>query len=79
MATIEARNTENGTVAYRAKVRIKGFPAQSATFERKTDAREWAKQTEAPAEDLPVATRKSARRPGSLQHDGAQFRTMQPS
>jgi len=51
MATIESRTTENGTVAYRARVRIKGFPAQSATFERKTDAREWAKQTEAAIKD----------------------------
>lgn len=47
MATIETRHNEDGTVGYRAKVRLKGFPSQSATFERKTDAKEWAKQTEA--------------------------------
>ncbi len=47
MATIETRRNEDGTVGYRAKVRLKGFPSQSATFERKTDAKEWAKQTEA--------------------------------
>jgi len=29
------------------RIRLKGFPSQSATFERKTDAKEWAKQTEA--------------------------------
>jgi len=46
MATIETRHNEDGTVGYRAKVRLKGFPSQSATFERKTDAKEWAKQTE---------------------------------
>jgi integrase len=46
MATIETRITENGSVTYRVKVRIKGFPTQSATFERKTDAKEWGKQTE---------------------------------
>lgn len=47
MATIETRRNEDGTIGYRAKVRLKGFPSQSATFERKTDAKEWAKQTEA--------------------------------
>ncbi|HUX79477.1 MAG TPA: site-specific integrase [Alphaproteobacteria bacterium] len=47
MATLEKRLTADGTIGYRAKVRLKGFPSQSATFERKTDAREWAKQTEA--------------------------------
>lgn len=47
MATIETRRNEDGTIAYRAKVRLKGFPSESATFERKTDAKEWAKQTEA--------------------------------
>ena len=47
MATIETRRTADGTTGYRAKVRLKGFPSQSATFERKTDAKEWAKQTEA--------------------------------
>lgn len=30
----------------RRRVRLKGFPSESATFERKTDAKEWAKQTE---------------------------------
>ncbi|OJW49092.1 MAG: integrase [Alphaproteobacteria bacterium 41-28] len=47
MATIETRHSADGTTGYRAKVRLKGFPSQSATFERKTDAKEWAKQTEA--------------------------------
>lgn len=47
MATIETRRNEDGTIGYRAKVRLKGFPSESATFERKTDAKEWAKQTEA--------------------------------
>lgn len=47
MATIEMRRNEDGTTGYRAKVRLKGFPSESATFERKTDAKEWAKQTEA--------------------------------
>ncbi|MDZ7662524.1 MAG: hypothetical protein U5J94_09045 [Thiohalophilus sp.] len=29
------------------KVRLKGCPTQTATFERLTDARKWAQQTEA--------------------------------
>jgi len=46
MATIEKRATDKG-IAYRAKVRLRGFPTESATFERLTDAREWAKKIEA--------------------------------
>ena len=46
MASIEKRENEQGTT-YRVKVRLKGKPAQSATFERLTDARRWAQQTEA--------------------------------
>jgi len=47
MATIETRRNADGAIGYRAKVRLKGFPSESAAFERKTDAKEWAKQTEA--------------------------------
>jgi hypothetical protein len=47
MAAIETRRNADGAIGYRAKVRLRGFPSQSATFERKTDAKEWAKQTEA--------------------------------
>lgn len=47
MATIEKRQTADGKTTYRAKVRIKGFAPESATFERLTDAREWAKRIEA--------------------------------
>ena len=47
MAAIETWRNADGTVGYRAKVRLKGLPSQSATFERKTGAKEWAKQTEA--------------------------------
>ena len=47
MASIEKRKSETGKLSYRAKVRLKGFPAQSATFKRLTDARAWAQQTEA--------------------------------
>jgi integrase len=47
MATIERRTDAQGRTSYRAKVRIQGAPAQSATFQRKTDAQRWAKSTEA--------------------------------
>jgi integrase len=46
MATIELRKRPDGKISYRVKIRIRGFPAQSATFERKTDAKNWAAQTE---------------------------------
>ncbi len=46
MATIETRETADGKISYRVKIRIRGFPTQSATFERKTDAKNWAAQTE---------------------------------
>lgn len=46
MANIEKRTTKDGETSYRVKVRIKGFPVQSATFERKTDASKWAAATE---------------------------------
>ncbi len=46
MAMIETRTNADGGTSFRVKVRIKGFPTQSATFERRTDAKEWGKQTE---------------------------------
>ncbi|MBF0192478.1 MAG: site-specific integrase [Magnetococcales bacterium] len=47
MATIEERTQADGKKVYRVKIRIRGTPSQTATFERKTDARRWATQTEA--------------------------------
>ena len=47
MAIIEARKQQDGTVSYRARVRLTGHPEQSQTFARKTDARDWARQIEA--------------------------------
>lgn len=47
VANIEKRITKDNQITYRVKVRLKGCPAQSATFERLTDARIWAQQTEA--------------------------------
>lgn len=47
MATIQKRKLKNGDVSYRAQVRIKGRPPETATFKRLTDAKNWAQQTEA--------------------------------
>ena len=46
MATIEKRETESGKSTYRVKVRLKGYPAQSESFDRLTDAKKWASATE---------------------------------
>lgn len=47
MAYIQERKTQNGEISYRVQVRLKGFPIQTATFSRKTDAKKWAQHTEA--------------------------------
>lgn len=44
MPTIEKRTTAEGT-SYRAKIRLRGQPVQTATFSRLTDAKRWAEQT----------------------------------
>lgn len=46
MATIQERKNRNGKTSYRAIVRLKGVPPQTATFVRKTDARNWAHRVE---------------------------------
>lgn len=46
MATIEKRVGKDGEVTYRVKIRLKGHLPESATFSRRTDAREWAQKTE---------------------------------
>lgn len=47
MASIEKRKTSDGKITYRVKVRLKGFPTQTPSFERLTDARRWEQSTEA--------------------------------
>ncbi|MCP5067042.1 MAG: tyrosine-type recombinase/integrase, partial [bacterium] len=47
MATIEERRGGSGELNYRVKIRLKGYPSESATFRRKTDAKRWAQQVEA--------------------------------
>lgn len=46
MATIEERVTSDGKKRYRAKVRLKGYPPQTETFSRKSDAKAWIQDTE---------------------------------
>lgn len=46
MANIEKRTSNDGKISYRVKIRLKGYPAQTATFDRKTDAQKWVQQTE---------------------------------
>ncbi|NCC61234.1 MAG: site-specific integrase [Verrucomicrobiae bacterium] len=46
MASIEKRTDSEGETSFRVKVRLKGYPVQSATFARLTDARKWASKIE---------------------------------
>ena len=46
MATIFKRTASDGKSSYQVKVRLKGYPAETGTFERLTDARKWASATE---------------------------------
>jgi integrase len=47
MATIEKRTLDDGTHSYRVKIRIKGCKPQTASFNKRADANEWATKTEA--------------------------------
>ena len=46
MASIEKRTADDGSTSYRVKVRLRGYEPVSATFQRRTDAKTWAAQTE---------------------------------
>lgn len=46
MGVIQTRKSEKNGIRYRALVRLKGYPPQSATFARKTDAKNWIRDTE---------------------------------
>jgi hypothetical protein len=39
MANIEKRTTQEGKTSYRVKVRLKGYPVQTATLQRRTQQR----------------------------------------
>jgi integrase len=47
MASIEKRTNELGKISYRVKIRLKGYPIQTATFDRLTDSKKWVQHTEA--------------------------------
>ena len=47
MATIITRKSKKtGRISYRVKIRMKGQSPETATFERLTDAKNWASDTE---------------------------------
>ena len=46
MATIQARRTKSGDLRYKATIRLKGHPTETATFHRETDAKRWIQDTE---------------------------------
>lgn len=50
-AGIQKRVSADGKVGYRAQVRLRGFPAQSATFPRLTDAKTWIETTKTAIRD----------------------------
>ncbi len=47
MASINKHIADDGKITYRVRVRLKGYPIQTATFDRLTDAKKWTQQTEA--------------------------------
>lgn len=46
MATINKKQDQDGKDRFQVIVRLKGFPTQTATFTRITDAKKWAQNTE---------------------------------
>lgn len=46
MANIQRRETSDGKTKYRVQVRLRGFPPETKTFDRITDAKEWAQHVE---------------------------------
>jgi hypothetical protein len=46
MATIRMRKGKNGRSTYLVQIRLVGKPSVSKTFDRRTDAKEWAAKTE---------------------------------
>jgi integrase len=47
MATISKRINADGSTSYKVQIRLKGYPPESASFERLTDAKQWAQRLEA--------------------------------
>lgn len=51
MAYIQERKDKDGKTHFRVQIRLKDHPLATATFERKTDAKLWAQQTESAMRD----------------------------
>lgn len=51
MADIQERTGKDGKTRYTARIRVKGYRAQTATFTRLTDARTWARKQEVDMRD----------------------------
>ncbi len=47
MGYIRQRNLQDGSTRFQAEVRLKGHPILTATFDRKTDAKNWIQKVEA--------------------------------
>jgi integrase len=47
VGAIQVRTTQDGETRYKVVIRLKGYPTQTATFPRKTDAKLWMQATEA--------------------------------
>ena len=47
MPSIYERVNPDGKKVYRVQIRVKGYPSESATFDRRTDAKEWGYRVEA--------------------------------
>lgn len=46
VAYVEKRARQDGSVSYRAQVRVRGYPPEARTFRRKADAVKWARRVE---------------------------------
>ena len=62
MASIMTRKMKDETEMYTARVRIKGYPQQTATFSRKTDAKLWQVKTKASVRDGKYFSQAEAKR-----------------
>ena len=62
MASFMERKTKDNKIRHTAIVRIKGYPKQTATFPRKTDAKLWAQQIESSIRDGKYFSQAEARK-----------------
>lgn len=61
MATItERKNAQGQVIGFQAKIRRRGYTAQSKTFDRKTDADRWARKVEREMDDGVFVDRSTA-------------------